>query len=132
VRRGSLDEDERLEIESHVTHTFRFLSQIPWTKDLAKVPEIAYMHHEKLNGKGYPNRLPAPAIPVQSKMMAIADIFDALTASDRPYKKAVPLAKALDILRFEARDQHIDPELLTIFIEHRIFERGRVLSPSEL
>jgi HD-GYP domain-containing protein (c-di-GMP phosphodiesterase class II) len=132
VRRGSLDEDERLEIESHVTHTFRFLSQIPWTKDLAKVPEIAYMHHEKLNGKGYPNRLPAPAIPVQSKMMAIADIFDALTASDRPYKKAVPLAKALDILRFEARDQHIDPELLTIFIEHKIFERGRVLSPSEL
>ncbi|MNY36476.1 hypothetical protein D3C86_1709680 [compost metagenome] len=63
-------------------------------------------------------------------MMAIADIFDALTASDRPYKKAVPLAKALDILRFEARDQHIDQELLTIFIEHRIFERGRVLSPS--
>ncbi len=130
VRRGSLDEDERLEIESHVTHTFRFLAQIPWTRDLAKVPEIAYMHHEKLNGKGYPNRLPGPAIPVQSKMMAIADIYDALTASDRPYKKAVPLAKALDILRFEARDQHIDHELLTIFIEHRIFERGRVLNPS--
>lgn len=130
VRRGSLDEDERLEIESHVTHTFRFLSQIPWTKDLSKIPEIAYMHHEKLNGKGYPNRLPGPAIPVQSKMMAIADIYDALTASDRPYKKAVPLEKALDILRFEARDQHIDPELLTIFIEHRIFERGRILSPT--
>ncbi|MNX26799.1 Cyclic di-GMP phosphodiesterase response regulator RpfG [compost metagenome] len=130
VRRGSLDEDERLEIESHVTHTFRFLSQIPWTRDLSKVPEIAYMHHEKLNGKGYPNRLPSPAIPVQSKMMAIADIYDALTASDRPYKKAVPLEKALDILRFEARDQHIDAELLTIFIEHRIFERGRILSPT--
>lgn len=130
VRRGSLDEDERREIESHVTHTFRFLSQIPWTRDLAKVPEIAYMHHEKLNGKGYPNRLPGAAIPVQSKMMAIADIFDALTASDRPYKKAVPLEKALDILRFEARDQHIDHDLLTIFIEHRIFERGRILSLS--
>ncbi len=130
VRRGSLDNDERLEIESHVTHTFRFLSQIPWTKDLAKVPEIAYMHHEKLNGKGYPNRLPADAIPVQSKMMAIADIYDALTASDRPYKRAVPLPKALDILRFEARDQHIDQELLTVFIEHKIFERGRILNPT--
>lgn len=130
VRRGTLDEDERLEIESHVTHTYRFLSQIPWTRDLAMVPEIAYMHHEKLNGKGYPNQVPGPSIPVQSKMMAIADIFDALTASDRPYKKAVPLEKALDILRFEARDQHIDAELLSIFIEHRIFERGRVLSAS--
>lgn len=130
VRRGTLDEDERLEIESHVTHTYRFLSRIPWTKDLAKIPEIAFMHHEKLNGRGYPNRVPGDGIPIQSKMMAIADIYDALTASDRPYKKAVPLAKALDILRFEARDQHIDSELLTIFIEHRIYERGRVLSPS--
>lgn len=130
VRRGSLDQDERHEIESHVTHTFRFLSQIPWTRDLAKIPEIAYMHHEKLNGKGYPNRLSAGAIPVQSKMMAIADIFDALTASDRPYKRAVPLAKALDILHSEARDAHIDSDLLAIFIEHRIFERGRILNPS--
>lgn len=129
VRKGSLDQNERLEIESHVTHTYRFLSQIPWTKDLAKVPEIAYMHHEKLNGKGYPNGVPEVEIPIQSKMMAIADIYDALTASDRPYKKAVPLEKALDILRFEARDQHIDQDLLGVFIEHRIFEQGRILNP---
>ena len=90
IRRGSLSEAERLEIESHVTHTFQFLVQIPWTQDLASVPKIAYAHHERLNGKGYPRQLTAPDIPLQSKAMAIADIFDALTAQDRPYKAAVP------------------------------------------
>lgn len=130
IRRGSLDEQERREIESHVSHTFRFLSQIPWTSDLARVPEIAFAHHEKLNGKGYPRALPDGDIPVQSKMMAIADIFDALTASDRPYKKAVPLERALDILHFEAKDRHVDANLLDLFIEHRIFEQGRIINPA--
>lgn len=130
IRRGSLDAHERLEIESHVSHTYKFLSQIPWTNDLKGVPEIAYAHHEKLNGKGYPRSIPSPNIPIQSKMMAIADIFDALTASDRPYKKAVPLDRALDILHFEAKDQHIDASLLELFIEYKIFEQGRILNPA--
>ncbi|HEY9900142.1 MAG TPA: HD domain-containing phosphohydrolase [Pantanalinema sp.] len=130
IRRGSLDEQERREIESHVSHTYRFLSQIPWTSDLSRVPEIAYAHHEKLNGKGYPRALPDGGIPVQSKMMAIADIFDALTASDRPYKKAMPLERALDILHFEARDHHIDAGLLEVFVDYRIFEQGRIINPS--
>jgi HD-GYP domain-containing protein (c-di-GMP phosphodiesterase class II) len=123
IRRGSLSEEERLEIESHVTHTFRFLQQIPWTKDLGGVPEIAYAHHERLTGTGYPRKLAEKEIPVQSKAMAISDVFDALTARDRPYKGAVPLEKSLAILEEEARSGHLDRVLLDLFIEARVFER---------
>jgi HD-GYP domain-containing protein (c-di-GMP phosphodiesterase class II) len=122
IPKGSLSAKERLEIESHVTHTFRFLKQIPWTRALRRVPEIAYAHHEKLNGTGYPRAIPAPEIPVQSKMMAIADIYDALTASDRPYKKAVPHTLALDILGKEASAGQVDRELLEVFIEAKVPE----------
>lgn len=120
IPRGSLSEEERREIESHVEHTFAFLKQIPWTRTLRNVPEIAYAHHEKLNGRGYPRAIPETNIPVQSKMMSISDIFDALTASDRPYKKAVPLVKALDILHMEAKAGHVDAELLRVFVEAEI------------
>src|SRR5690606_31345683 len=89
IARGTLSSDERKEIESHVTHTFNFLSQIAWTDDLGGIPEIAHCHHEKLNGTGYPRQLKSDQIPVQSRMMTICDIYDALTAMDRPYKKAV-------------------------------------------
>ena len=117
ITRGSLSPTERREIESHVTHTFRFLSQIPWTRTLKRVPEIAYAHHEKLDGKGYPRAVASEQIPVQSKMMAISDIYDALTASDRPYKKAVPHELALDILRKESDSGQLDKELFRIFVE---------------
>ena len=117
IPRGSLSATERREIESHVTHTFRFLSQIPWTRTLRRVPEIAYAHHEKLDGKGYPRAVPAEQIPVQSKMMAISDIYDALTASDRPYKKAVPHEFALDILKKESEGGQLDKELFRVFVE---------------
>jgi len=123
IRKGSLSEAERLEIESHVTHTFQFLSKIPWTPDLAGVPGIAYAHHERMNGQGYPRRLAGAEIPLQSRAMAIADIFDALSAEDRPYKAAVPLARSLAILEEDARGGHIDPGLLGIFIEAKVFER---------
>ncbi|PJZ69685.1 HD family phosphohydrolase [Leptospira perolatii] len=123
IKKGSLDFEERKEIESHVEHTFQFLSKIPWTNDLKLVPTIAHAHHEKLNGTGYPRGLSGEDIPVQSKIMTIADIFDALTDKDRPYKKAVPLDRALDILEMEAREHHIDSELLKIFIEAKIWER---------
>ena len=125
IRRGSLDATERLEIESHVTHTFRFLSQIPWTSELKDVPKIAYAHHEKLNGSGYPNRRNSKEIPIQSRIMTISDIYDALTASDRPYKKAVPLDRALSILELEAKDGNIDRALLDVFIAARIFDLTR-------
>ena len=123
IKKGSLSEGERLEIESHVTHTFRFLQQIPWTKDLSDIPEIAYAHHERLSGRGYPRQISAAAIPVQSRAMAIADVFDALTARDRPYKGAVPLERSLSILDEEARDGALDRPLLDLFIQARVFER---------
>jgi HD-GYP domain-containing protein (c-di-GMP phosphodiesterase class II) len=117
IPKGSLSDDERKEIESHVTHTWRFLSQIPWTRTLRRVPEIAYGHHEKLDGRGYPRAVPAPSIAVETRMMTIADIYDALTASDRPYKKALPAQKALDILGDEAKRGQVDQTLLAVFIE---------------
>jgi HD-GYP domain-containing protein (c-di-GMP phosphodiesterase class II) len=123
VNRGSLTPLEFDEIRSHVSHTFRFLSQIPWGKSLRRVPLIAGAHHERLNGTGYPNRLHAEEIPVQSKMMSVADIYDALTASDRPYKKAVPIERAIDILDFGVRDGHLDGELVRIFKDARVWER---------
>lgn len=123
VKRGSLTPEEFDEIRSHVSHTYKFLSQIPWGKAFRRVPQIAGAHHERLNGTGYPNRLHADEIPVQSKMMSISDIYDALTASDRPYKRAVPVERALDILEFSVKDGHLDPELVRIFREARIWER---------
>jgi HD-GYP domain-containing protein (c-di-GMP phosphodiesterase class II) len=121
IRKGNLDDRERREIESHVTHTYRFLEQIPWTRELRQIPEIAYRHHEKLNGTGYPRRITGDDIPVQTRMMTISDIFDALTATDRPYKRAVPAERALDILTGEAKEGMIDPNLLRTFVEARIY-----------
>jgi len=124
IPRGSLSTIERMEIESHVTHTYNFLKRIPWTSELKTVPEIAYRHHEKLDGSGYPQKLLAEEIPIQARMMIIADIYDALTAGDRPYKKAVPTEKALDILKYEQKAGKIDAELLRIFIEEKIYAGG--------
>ncbi|HKW12219.1 MAG TPA: HD domain-containing phosphohydrolase [Gemmatimonadaceae bacterium] len=121
IRKGNLDDRERREIESHVTHTFRFLEQIPWTSELRRIPEIAYGHHEKLNGTGYPRHVMGAEIPVQTRMMTIADIFDALTATDRPYKRAVPAERALDILSQEAKEGMIDLHLLRTFVEAKIY-----------
>ncbi len=123
IPRGSLSEAERGEIESHVSHTFRFLSQIPWTRSLRRVPEIAHAHHEKLDGHGYPRGLAAADIPVEARMMTIADIYDALTASDRPYKKALPAEKALEILEADARRGQIDAGLLRVFVGARVYLR---------
>jgi HD-GYP domain-containing protein (c-di-GMP phosphodiesterase class II) len=123
IRRGSLSEKERREIESHVTHTFRFLSEIPWTRDHRRVPDIAYAHHEKMDGSGYPRKLAGGDIPVQSRMMTISDIFDALVAWDRPYKKSVPVQKALDILGEECRAGKLDRTLLDVFVDAKVYER---------
>ena len=114
---GSLTQQERKEIESHVTHTYEFLRKIPWSRSLQNVPSIAHGHHEKLDGKGYPRGLAPDAITVQTRMMTISDIYDALTASDRPYKKAVPHVKALDILRDEAKKGFVDADCLQVFVE---------------
>ncbi|HEX6276896.1 MAG TPA: HD domain-containing phosphohydrolase [Polyangiaceae bacterium] len=122
VMRGSLTNEEFDEIRSHVSHTYRFLSQIPWGSTFSRVALIAGAHHERLNGTGYPHRLRAEEIPLQSKLMTISDIFDALTASDRPYKRAVPVEKALHILSLEVKDGHVDGDLVRIFTEARVWE----------
>ena len=122
INRGNLDDRERREIESHVTHTYRFLEQIPWTRELKGIPGIAWGHHEKLDGSGYPRGVNAGDIPVQTRMMTISDIYDALTATDRPYKRAVPAERALDILKDEATHGHLDTALLSAFIGAKVFE----------
>jgi HD-GYP domain-containing protein (c-di-GMP phosphodiesterase class II) len=121
VARGTLTSTELDEIRSHVIHTFEFLSQIPWGKQFRRVAHIAGAHHERLNGTGYPNRLRSEEIPLQSKMMSISDIFDALTAADRPYKKSVPVERAIDILRLEVRDQHVDGDLVDLFVAAKVW-----------
>lgn len=123
IRKGSLDESERQEIESHVNHTYRFLQEIPWTRALRDIPRIAYGHHEKLNGRGYPRGVHDEEIPPQTRMMTIADIFDALTASDRPYKRALPPERALGIMDEEVRAGMLDPDLFEVFTATRAYER---------
>jgi response regulator RpfG family c-di-GMP phosphodiesterase len=127
IPKGSLSEAERRAIEKHVSNTYDFLNKIPWTPELNGVPVIAWTHHERLNGKGYPRQLRASDIPVQSKLMAVADVYDALTAADRPYKAAVSLERGLSILEQETKAGLLDAEVLRIFIESRIYER--TLSP---
>ncbi|MBM3381108.1 MAG: HD domain-containing protein [Betaproteobacteria bacterium] len=122
IKRGSLSLSERLEIESHVTHSFKFLISIPWTRELANVPDIVYAHHERLDGTGYPRRLVSDEIPIQAKIMAIADVYDALVAVDRPYKLALPHERALTILEGEVREKKLDPDLFKIFVEARVGE----------
>jgi HD-GYP domain-containing protein (c-di-GMP phosphodiesterase class II) len=122
IRKGSLDDRERLEIESHVNHTYAFLERIPWTRGLARIPEIALGHHEKLDGTGYPRRVRGDAIPLQTRMMTLADIFDALTAQDRPYKRALAAERALDIMVDEVERGQLDADLFRVFLEARVWE----------
>ncbi len=126
IRRGSIDDKEREEINSHVTHSYNFLSKIPWTNEIKNVPKIAYGHHEKLDGSGYPNNFNADEIPIQTRMMTIADIYDALSASDRPYKPALSPERSIDILINEdASNGKIDNDLVRLFVEAKVYEKTR-------
>jgi len=122
ISRGSLNPVERKEIESHVIETYKFVSKIPWPPEYKNIPEIALRHHEMIDGSGYPDGLKGrEATSLQSRMMSIADIFDALTAQDRPYKKSVPLDKVLQILQEEAEKNKLDPDLVDLFINGKIY-----------
>ncbi|MBX3473638.1 MAG: GAF domain-containing protein [Planctomycetes bacterium] len=123
TRKGTLNDAERREIENHVADSWAFLKRIPWTPDLARVPEIAGQHHEKMNSKGYPNGVPAAETPLGSRLMAVADVFDSLTASDRPYKPAIPLERAIQILQAMAKDGDLDPEVVDLFVNTKIWEK---------
>ncbi len=122
IPRGTLDPEERREIEMHVTHTHSFLTKIPWTRDLRRVPDLAYAHHEKLDGSGYPRRLKGDEIPIGAKLMSISDIFDALTARDRPYKGSMTPESALGILREEAAGGKIESEAVELFAAKRLWQ----------
>ncbi len=120
--RGSLNPEERREIESHVSHTFEFLSLIPWTGPFAGIPDIAHAHHEKLDGTGYPQGLMGDEIPVQAKIMAIADIYDALTAGDRPYRSGVPTETALHVIEKEVKLGKLDEQMFRVFVDSESYK----------
>lgn len=124
VRRGNLTEDEWSDMRGHVLHGRRFLDEIPWTQDLRRVPEIAQMHHEKLDGSGYPLGLCGPDIDTDARILEIADIYDALTARDRPYKPAVPHERARGIVEDMASKGELDGRLVRLFFEKEAHAAG--------
>ena len=134
VKRGTLTEEERYKINDHIVQTIVMLEQLPFPKHLARVPEYAGGHHETLIGTGYPRKLSEKDMSVPARIMAIADIFEALTASDRPYKKPKTLSDSIKILSFMMKDQHIDPELFKLFLTSGIYKQyaDMFLDPSQI
>lgn len=128
VQHGSLTEEERIEIEGHATKTFEILKLIPWGRGLEQVPDIAHKHHERLDGTGYPLAIGPGSIPPQTRMMSICDIYDALRADDRPYKAALSLEGALDIIAAQVKEGKLDKAYFDLFIEGRIYEVTRTPS----
>lgn len=121
VARGTLSNEERYKVNEHITQTIMMLSSLPFPKHLRMVPEIAGGHHEKMDGTGYPKGLKKDELSPLARMMAIADIFEALTAVDRPYKKGKKLSEAIQIMSFMKKDQHIDPDLFELFLRSGIY-----------
>ncbi|MES2349438.1 MAG: HD domain-containing phosphohydrolase [Pseudomonadota bacterium] len=121
IKFGTLTDSERKEINNHISMTIKMLEALPWPKHLKNVPEYAGGHHERMDGKGYPRGLTKDQMSVQARLMAIADIFEALTAKDRPYKKGKMLSESLRILGNFSLNGHIDPDLFDIFIRNKIY-----------
>lgn len=122
IRQGNLTPIERDLINSHAQATRRILSKIPWTKEMRLIPSIACHHHEKIDGSGYPDGLSGDAISLESRILAVVDIYEALVAQDRPYKPRMPYTKALEILRFEASKNRLDSDIVEFFIDHNIYK----------
>lgn len=116
VRRGTLTEEDRFAINNHIVQTLVMLKRLPWPDSLKSVPDTAANHHEKMDGSGYPRRLRAAELPLQDRVMALADVFEALTAADRPYKPAKTLSESLRIMARMCREQHLDTELFRYFL----------------
>ena len=123
IRSGTLTEEERKIINHHIVATIKMLEALPWPRHLANVPEYAGGHHERMDGKGYPKGLRREQMSVQARCMGIADIFEALTAKDRPYKKGKTLSESLEILGRMKQNQHIDPDLFDIFVRKKVYQR---------
>ena len=123
IRAGTLTEEERKVINHHIVATIRMLEALPWPKHLTNVPEYAGGHHERMDGKGYPKGLTREQMSVQARCMGIADIFEALTAKDRPYKKGKTLSESLEILGRMKLNHHIDPDLFDVFVRRKVYRR---------
>jgi HD-GYP domain-containing protein (c-di-GMP phosphodiesterase class II) len=123
IRRGSLDEAEREQIQAHVLHSYDFLLDIPWTDELSRIAEIVRGHHEKLDGSGYPDGVTGDRLPIETRIMTVCDIFDALTASDRPYKRAMPVERALEILEWEANEGMLDKDVVELFASSGVYQK---------
>ena len=134
IERGTLTEEERFKINDHIVQTIVLLEQLPFPKHLAKVPEYAGGHHEKMDGTGYPRKLSKDDMSLPARIMAIADIFEALTAADRPYKPPKKLSDAIRIMSFMKKDAHIDDELFDLFLSSGIYKEyaERFLDPSQI
>ena len=128
IRSGTLTEEERKVINHHIVATIRMLEALPWPKHLTKVPEYAGGHHERMDGKGYPKGLTREQMSVQARCMGIADIFEALTAKDRPYKKGKTLSESLEILGRMKLNNHVDPDLFDIFVRRKVYRRYAEMS----
>jgi len=122
IIRGNLLENERKIIEHHAEMTRRITQELPFPERLSRVPEYAAGHHEKMDGSGYPLGLTAEDIPIQSRIIAIADVFEALTARDRPYKSPMTVSQALKILGFMKKDGHIDSDIYDLFVETKLYQ----------
>jgi HD-GYP domain-containing protein (c-di-GMP phosphodiesterase class II) len=134
INRGTLTAEEREVINYHIVATIKMLEQLPYPKHLRRVPEFAGGHHERMDGKGYPRGLTRDQMSVQARVMGIADIFEALTAGDRPYKRAMPISEALTILGRMKEDNHVDPDLFDVFVKHKIYMRyaEKFLEPEQI
>ncbi len=134
IQRGTLNDEERYKINQHIMQTIIMLEQLPFPKNLARVPEYAGGHHEKMNGKGYPRGLEKTEMSIPARIMAVADIFEALTAWDRPYKKAKTLSESIRIMSFMVKDQHIDPDVFRLFLESDVYLRyaEKFLRPDQM
>jgi hypothetical protein len=134
IRAGTLNAQERDIINNHISVTIRMLESLPWPKHLQNVPEYAGGHHERMDGQGYPRGLRADQMSVQARMMAVADIFEALTARDRPYKKGNSLSESLKILGGFKLRNHIDPDLFDVFIREKVYldYARRFMDPAQI
>ena len=134
IGRGTLTAEERFKINDHIVQTIRMLEELPFPKHLSRVPEYAGGHHETLVGTGYPRKLNKDEMSIPARIMAIADIFEALTAADRPYKKAKKLSEAIKILSFFKKDQHVDGELFDLFLTSGIYKQyaEKYLKPEQI
>ena len=121
ISRGTLSKEDRQIMENHVSLSYELLDKLPYPEHLKEVPYIAGCHHEKLNGEGYPNGYTADQLPLQARIIAIADVFEGLTAPDRPYKEPYKLSKALNILKFMVDDNEIDPDLFKLMIKNKLY-----------